>query len=423
MNDANDAAVTALFWTRRFLHSASQGGSSDYSHMTGMGDTNSNVYSNNNSANNSNGTSTTMDASSGDVDILNAFILLLGGFGVVMGIVVSTYFASVIFDKYCCCCPGFVAVGSLEEVDQGSVARKAGLWGLRLSERQEILKQVFAEKQTVYHARRVVASHADTVEAENVDEEVPQLVTKNEFERNMPKKDEAKEETDIEQGESASPSKDRVRDAKFNDNVDEAVEKTVKDEPEDSKDDADHERVCCICLSEYEEGCTLLTGSSCVHKFHYDCSMVWLLRHDECPYCRMLLVSPADFREAAIPLLGQGRIKELAYTGAVRMPVVDVVTSTTESIQTNDETEEHESQQTAAPDEEALVDLETGENYVDGEAEETVVIAEPDGVVQPEEGDIEMMTKPTGDTTAEPDLDVGDCDDAVHDSMSTAIFQ
>jgi hypothetical protein len=106
------------------------------------------------------------------------------------------------------------------------------------------------------------------------------------------------------------------------------------------------------------------------------------------------LVSPKDFREAAIPLLGQGRIKELAYTGARRVQVADVAASTTASIQTNDETTEHESQQTAAPGEEAVADLETG--------------------------DIEMTTNPTDDATTEPDLEVCDCDDAVHDSKSAA---
>jgi hypothetical protein len=422
MNDSNGAAVTALLWTRRLLHFGNHAGTKDYSNMNGMGDTNSNVYNNNNvtgSAGDTGGTgTTTTDASdsSGDVDILNAFLLLLGGFGIVMGIVFSTYFASVIFDKYCCCCPGFVAVGSLEEVDQGSVARKAGLWGLRLSERQEILKKVFAEKQTVYHARRVVASDVDSTEVGNVDEAVPQVVEDNKIEQETPKKDEAKEEKDIEQGDGLSPPKDEDK-----------YENAVKNEVDDSKDDADHETTCCICLAEYEEGCTLLTGSSCVHKFHYDCSMVWLLRHDECPYCRMLLVSPKDFREAAIPLLGQGRIKELAYSGATRTPVVAVVATTTASLQTNEETDE--SQQSAAPDEEIAADLETGEHsmdhYVDAEVmERGAIAAEADGALQAEEGgDIEMTTKPTEDATAEPDLEVGGCDDAVNVSKTAATSQ
>ena len=114
----------------------------------------------------------------------------------------------------------------------------------------------------------------------------------------------------------------------------------------------------------------------------------------------MLLVSAKDFREAAIPLLGQRRISELAYSGATRIPVP--ATS-----QTNEETDE--SQQTAAPGEEVVADLETGENsvdFVDAEMmERGAIAAEADGASQAEEvGDIEMSTKPTDDATAKPDL-------------------
>jgi hypothetical protein len=407
MNDVNDAAATALLWTRRLLHFGNHAGCKDYcidnatDSQRHIDDILNDVY--NNRTGTTGTTDNASDDSSGDVVILNAFILLLSGFGIVMGIVLGTYFASVVFDKYCCCCPGFVAVGSLEEIDQGSMARKAGLWGLRLSERQAILKKVFAEKQIVYHARRFpVASVAATIEASNVDEKVSQGVAENELEENTPKKDEATEETDIEQGDGLNPPKDEEKD-----------------------DDADHERVCCICLAEYEEGCTLLKGSSCVHKFHYDCAAVWLLRHDECPYCRILLVSPKDFREAAIPLLGEGRINDLAYSGARRIPVAAVVSTTTASLQTNEETE---SQQTAAAGEEAVADLETGGHSVDTVDAEVMergaIAAEVDGTVQAEEvGDIEMTTKPTDDATTEPDLEIGDCDDAVHDSKSTATSQ
>lgn len=399
MNDSNNAAAKTLFWTRRLVHYASHGGSNDYSNMNGMGDSlnNGNPYNDNN-VNNSTDTST-QDASdsSGDVDVLNAFVLLIGGFGIVMGIVLSTYFASIIFDKYCCCCPAFVAVGSLEEVDQGSVARKAGLWGLRLSERQEILKQIFAEKQTVYHARRVVV------------------------EQDTPKRNKAEDEKDIEEGNGLRPSKDGDKDTKGDDNADDTKQKYLKEELEDSKDDADHQRACCICLAEYEEGCTLLSGTSCVHKFHYDCSMVWLLRHDECPYCRMLLVSPKAFREAAIALLGEGRIKELADSGAQRTPVVTVVNSVATtpstasmSIHTNDEIE-HVCQETA------VVDLETGEHSVDREVEETVAGAAPDGALHAqEEGDIDMKTNPTDDATTEPDLEIGDSNSGTKEEAATS---
>jgi hypothetical protein len=431
-------------WTHRLLHyggSSASGGifigspggiaSDPKSYDNHMND----MHNNNN---NSTGMNTGMsDDNSNSVDILNVFMLLLGGFAIVFGIIIATYIVSIVMDKYCCCFPGFVAVGSLGEVDQGPVARKAGLWGLRLSERQQVLQKVFAEKQIVYHARQVVAPDVDIVLSSNMtlkdnegaDEEAPQLVAENEIEQDAakgqdkptPEKNEPKQddydEMDIEQGDSLSPIND-------DDDVEGAEQKTaVKEEPEDSKDDADHERVCCICLGEYEEGCSLLTGSSCVHKFHYDCSMVWLLRHDDCPYCRNHLVSPKDFREAALQVLGQGRIKELDYSRrtqggpVVAAAAITTITSIVESLQTNDETE-HDSQQDtiATPDEGVVVDLEAGEQFVDGEVE-LVAIAEPDEAGKAEaEEEMKVTTKPTDDGTTEPDLEVGA--DGVHDSKS-----
>jgi hypothetical protein len=85
-------------------------------------------------------------------------------------------------------------------------------------------------------------------------------------------------------------------------------------EEEDSPpmDDADHERLCCICLAEYLKGDHLLRGQTCGHQFHYTCSMDWLsVPHDHCPYCRQALFDPANYRAAAVRLLGDKRVAEM----------------------------------------------------------------------------------------------------------------
>jgi len=47
-------------------------------------------------------------------------------------------------------------------------------------------------------------------------------------------------------------------------------------------------KTCFICLCEYEETDIICSSpnADCVHIFHRDCIMEWLMRHDECPCCR-----------------------------------------------------------------------------------------------------------------------------------------
>lgn len=45
---------------------------------------------------------------------------------------------------------------------------------------------------------------------------------------------------------------------------------------------------CAICLSAFHEGTPVCSSihSDCNHCYHKDCIIPWLLKHEDCPYCR-----------------------------------------------------------------------------------------------------------------------------------------
>lgn len=94
-------------------------------------------------------------------------------------------------------------------------------------------------------------------------------------------------------------------------------EESKNNDNEEVLDDADHERICCICLNEYEQQDKLITGTQCNHKFHFACCMEWMCKHDHCPYCRQEMITALQMRVAAIETLGEERVREL---GAQPLP-------------------------------------------------------------------------------------------------------
>ena len=49
---------------------------------------------------------------------------------------------------------------------------------------------------------------------------------------------------------------------------------------------------CAICLEKFQEGDQLCSSRNmdCKHVFHSECIYRWLLKHEECPYCRQIFL-------------------------------------------------------------------------------------------------------------------------------------
>lgn len=53
----------------------------------------------------------------------------------------------------------------------------------------------------------------------------------------------------------------------------------------------EEEDLCAICLSTYKQDENLIVSKSCTHKFHKDCILKWLEDHNECPICRVDMIT------------------------------------------------------------------------------------------------------------------------------------
>ncbi|CAJ1948261.1 unnamed protein product [Cylindrotheca closterium] len=62
------------------------------------------------------------------------------------------------------------------------------------------------------------------------------------------------------------------------------------------EDDEDTRPACTICFNEYKPGDEICWSNhpQCNHMFHKDCIEEWLLRHDECPCCRLNYMLPKE---------------------------------------------------------------------------------------------------------------------------------
>lgn len=70
----------------------------------------------------------------------------------------------------------------------------------------------------------------------------------------------------------------------------------------------DDDNCCAICLSNYEEGEVLIASKYCTHLFHRDCILEWLEKHDNCPSCRVGMVTTIEINKAASSLVGKTRM-------------------------------------------------------------------------------------------------------------------
>lgn len=232
--------------------------------------------------------------------VLDVVIIFLVGVAIVIGLLVATYLLMMVLDKYCCCIPGWRAVGEFAEVDHGIVARKAGLWGLRQEERKAILEKILVGKPYT----------ADLIQSDNSDEDNPGSIIKNETE----------ETTNEMKDEDVNPPDGETNEEEKGESKESEEEDDDEDEDEEIQDldEANHDVTCAICLCEYVEDELVLSGTSCDHLFHKSCAFEWLSKNDHCPYCRSEMMTADEMRTTAEELLGENRCLEMRMWGPTR---------------------------------------------------------------------------------------------------------
>ena len=72
-----------------------------------------------------------------------------------------------------------------------------------------------------------------------------------------------------------------------------------------SSDESSLEHVCPICLGAYQQGTMLFVSQQCAHIFHVDCILEWLTKHEDCPICRVKMVTEEEMVTAAMALVNK----------------------------------------------------------------------------------------------------------------------
>jgi hypothetical protein len=217
------------------------------------------------------------------------FLFLLAGIAVLIGLMVLTYLMALLADR-------LDRQTADREVDRSPVTRKANLWGLQISERREILKDIFANTTTRFQ-NAIVGAELEmvTISKQQSMNDTEQL-----------------NDTSTNNGTTLDPvDTERTSSVDIREMCDEEKAEPVHESIE-PLDDTDHEKMCCICLIHYEEGDSIMTGTICKHVFHEKCCLLWLEKNDHCPYCRNRMMRFTEFRAAAIRVLGEKRVKELS---------------------------------------------------------------------------------------------------------------
>mmetsp|Transcript_15865 Transcript_15865/g.19349 ORF Transcript_15865/g.19349 Transcript_15865/m.19349 type:complete len:401 (+) Transcript_15865:187-1389(+) len=75
-----------------------------------------------------------------------------------------------------------------------------------------------------------------------------------------------------------------------------SLDNTTKPPDYNTNDDYD-EMTCTVCLERFEVGEELSWSKDlkCLHIFHSECLIPWLMKHDDCPCCRTSLFNESDF--------------------------------------------------------------------------------------------------------------------------------
>jgi hypothetical protein len=197
-------------------------------------------------------------------------------------------------------------------VDHGPVSRKANLWGLSHAERARLLPVLFSKTSflwTLQHegtsrstANTNTNTNTNTSTSNDDDDDDPAAEELPPQDESVVVAEELSPQTPPLALESSAPPT----------TVGGAV---VSLDNDDDNDDEDVRACCSICLTAFEPGVQVMTGTTCVHVFHTKCCMEWLRQHDHCPYCRQEFMTARELRQAAIVVLGAERVLQLGLPG------------------------------------------------------------------------------------------------------------
>ena len=86
---------------------------------------------------------------------------------------------------------------------------------------------------------------------------------------------------------------------------------------------SEESEICAICLTPYYEGDIRIFSKRCPHAFHKDCLFEWLVKgHDECPCCRIEMVTKSEVKETSASLIGTERLAQALASTMVEAPPI-----------------------------------------------------------------------------------------------------
>jgi Ring finger domain len=191
--------------------------------------------------------------------------------------------------------------------DSGALTRKAQMWGLELEERKDIMRAFFSQRMRILTENDPEMLHS--AERKAVASEV-NLVSAGDIEMG-PMKRSSFEALNSSENKSCASRLPRNEPDPLNLSPLPAETKLPPLDAVASLDQAELQGMCCICLQSYESGASVMSGTQCGHLFHFDCCQAWLVHQDHCPYCRQEMLRPAEFRQAAVEVLGEARVNQL----------------------------------------------------------------------------------------------------------------
>jgi len=79
---------------------------------------------------------------------------------------------------------------------------------------------------------------------------------------------------------------------------------------EDVSITSDDCEMCSICLCAYDEGDVRIFSKRCPHAFHKECILEWLVKSQQCPCCRIDMVTKEEMYEISKTLIGTERLAQ-----------------------------------------------------------------------------------------------------------------